>query len=68
MPSRRRVMQGGVATGAAVALGAPRLLTGRASAAVPTADPIPPDSIPKYVTPLFILPAMPSAETSTSVN
>lgn len=60
-------MQGGVAAGAAVALGGPTLLTRRASAAANTAV-IPVTSIPKYVTPLFILPAMPKAETRSGTN
>jgi spore coat protein A len=54
MPTRRTFVKGGVVAGAAAAVGAPRLLTGSAQAAV-----IQPNSIPKYVTPLFIMPAMP---------
>ena len=55
MSTRRQVLKGGVAVAAAAAIGGPRLLRSRtAEAAV-----IDPNSIPKYVTPLFILPAMP---------
>jgi spore coat protein A, manganese oxidase len=55
MSSRRQVLKGGVAVGAAAAIGAPRLLRSRPAEAAT----ITPGSIPKYVTPLFILPAMP---------
>ena len=56
-PTRRQVVKGGVTIGAAAAIGGPRLLTARAHAAV-----LDPTTIPKYVTPLFILPAMPAAK------
>ncbi|MGH3392605.1 MAG: multicopper oxidase domain-containing protein [Actinomadura sp.] len=55
MPTRRQFVQAGVVAGTAAALGAPVLLRARPA----QADPIPPSNIPKYVTPLFILPAMP---------
>src|SRR5438874_2174730 len=55
MSTRRQLLKGGVVAGAAAAVGGPRLLRSRkAEAAIIT-----PSSIPKYVTPLFILPAMP---------
>jgi bilirubin oxidase len=55
MATRRQVLKGGVVIGAAAAIGGPYLLRStKASAAA-----IDPSSIPKYVTPLFIMPAMP---------
>jgi spore coat protein A len=60
MPSRRQVVKGGVVAGAAAAVGGPYLLTGRAEAQV-----INPTTIPKYVTPLFIMPAMPRVRLGT---
>ncbi|MBO0884815.1 MAG: hypothetical protein J2P17_31690, partial [Mycobacterium sp.] len=56
MSTRRRVLQGGVVAGAAVAVGGPRLLFKNRKAEAAAIDP---NSIPKYVTPLFILPALP---------
>ena len=62
MPSRRQVVKVGVAAGAVAAVGGPRLLMNRrAEAAVIT-----PSSIPKYVTPLRILRAMPPTRNSSS--
>jgi bilirubin oxidase len=61
MPTRRQFVKGGIAVGAAAAIGAPRLLTGSAAAAT-----IDPTTIPKYVTPLFILPQMPPVSTSSA--
>ena len=56
--SRRQLLKAGAVTGGAAALiGAPQLLSRTSSAA--RAATITPSSIPKYVTPLFILPAMP---------
>jgi FtsP/CotA-like multicopper oxidase with cupredoxin domain len=55
MPTRRQFVKSGVVAGTALALGAPRLLTSRRAEAA-TLDR---NTIPKYVTPLFILPAMP---------
>lgn len=56
MPSRRQFVKAGVvAAGAAAAIGGPVLLTRQTAQAAA----IDPSSIPKYVTPLFILPAMP---------
>jgi bilirubin oxidase len=55
MSTRRQLLKGGVVAGAAAAIGGPRLLRShKADAAT-----IDPNSIPKYVTPLRILPAMP---------
>jgi bilirubin oxidase len=62
MPTRRQFVQGSVAVGAAAAVGAPRLLTTRKAEAAA----IDPNTIPKYVTPLFILPAMPPAPSTSS--
>lgn len=62
MPTRRHVLKGGVAAGAAAAVGGPRLLTG--SAAASRATRLDPTTIPKYATRLFILPAMPRTGTS----
>jgi len=56
MPTRRQFVQAGVVAGAAVALGGPYLLLSGRNAAAATLDP---NTIPKYVTPLFVLPAMP---------
>ncbi|GAA3613597.1 multicopper oxidase domain-containing protein [Nonomuraea rosea] len=56
MTTRRQLLKGGVVAGAAAAIGGPRLLLGSSSAAAAVINP---NSIPKYVTPLFILPAMP---------
>lgn len=56
MPTRRQFVQAGVVAGAAVALGGPYLLLTGRDAAAATLDP---NTIPKYVTPLFVLPAMP---------
>lgn len=49
-------MQAGVVAGAAVAVGGPYLLLTGSKAEAATIDP---NTIPKYVTPLFVLPAMP---------
>ncbi|MGH3390871.1 MAG: bilirubin oxidase, partial [Actinomadura sp.] len=54
MPTRRQVVKGGVAAGAAAAIAGPQLLTRTAQAAT-----IPGASIPKYQTNLHIIPAMP---------
>jgi spore coat protein A, manganese oxidase len=62
MSTRRQVLKGGVAAGAAAAIAGPRLLRSR-NAEAATIDP---NSIPKYVTPLFILPAMPPTANSSS--
>jgi spore coat protein A, manganese oxidase len=62
MSTRRNVLKVGVAAGAATAIGAPRLLRGNKAEAAT----INPSSIPKYVTPLFILPAMPPVSNSSS--
>lgn len=56
MPTRRQFIQAGVVAGAAVAVGGPYLLLTGSKAAAATIDP---NTIPKYVTPLFVLPAMP---------
>jgi spore coat protein A len=56
MSTRRQVLKGGVVAGAAAAIGGPRLLLKSRKAEAASIDP---SSIPKYVTPLFILPAMP---------
>jgi bilirubin oxidase len=55
MSTRRQVLKGGVAAGAAAAIAGPRLLRSHTAEAA-TIDA---KSIPKYVTPLFIVPAMP---------
>jgi len=62
MPTRRQVVKGGVAAGAVAAVGGPRLLMNRRAEAAT----ITPSSIPKYVTPLRILPAMPPTRNSSS--
>lgn len=55
MTTRRQVLKGGVVLGATAAFAGPWLLRSpKAQAAI-----IDPSSIPKYVTPLFIFPAMP---------
>lgn len=59
MATRRQFLKAGVFAGAAVAVGGPVLLTRTASAA---ADIIDPTTIPKYVTPLFVLPQMPKQD------
>jgi spore coat protein A, manganese oxidase len=56
MPTRRQFVKGGVVAGGALALGGPHLLTSRTAEAASTLDPT---TIPKFVTPLKILPAMP---------
>ncbi|HEX4812228.1 MAG TPA: multicopper oxidase domain-containing protein [Nonomuraea sp.] len=56
MTTRRQLLKGGVVAGAAAAIGGPRLLLGSSRAEAATLDP---NSIPKYVSPLRILPAMP---------
>lgn len=55
MTTRRQLLRGGVVAGAAGAFAGPWLLSSRKAEAAA----IPPSSIPKYVTPLFVLPAMP---------
>ncbi|HEU5157231.1 MAG TPA: bilirubin oxidase, partial [Streptosporangiaceae bacterium] len=62
-PTRRQVVKGGVVAGAAAAVGGPRLLLNSRKAEAAT---ITPSSIPKYVTPLRILPAMPPTRTSST--
>jgi spore coat protein A len=57
MPTRRQFVKGGVVAGTAVALGGPHLLSSRKAEAATLLDP---NTIPKYQTPLFILPAMPT--------
>ncbi|HEY7144226.1 MAG TPA: multicopper oxidase domain-containing protein [Streptosporangiaceae bacterium] len=59
--SRRTVLKAGAITGGAAAIGVPQLLVRSTPAAAAT---IAPSSIPKYATPLFVLPAMPT----TSAN
>src|SRR5262245_21827086 len=60
VPNRRQVLKAGVFTGAAVLVPVSwKVLTA-------SADPLPggtldPTTVPKYVTPLFVLPAMPRA-------
>lgn len=56
MNTRRQLLRGGVVAGAAVALGGPKLLLSSRKAEAATIDP---NTIPKYVTPLYIMPAMP---------
>ncbi|HEY7484279.1 MAG TPA: multicopper oxidase domain-containing protein [Streptosporangiaceae bacterium] len=63
MSTRRQVLKGGVVVGAAAALGAPRLLVRGSQAEAATIDP---SSIPKYVTPLYIMPAMPPTRNTSS--
>jgi spore coat protein A, manganese oxidase len=55
MSTRRQLLKAGVVVGAGAAIGGPRLLRSRRA----EASVLNPDSIPKFVTPLFILPAMP---------
>jgi bilirubin oxidase len=56
--SRRQLLAAGAAvTGSAAVVGVPQLLSRTAASA--RAATITPSSIPKYVTPLFVLPAMP---------
>src|SRR3954454_23443366 len=67
MVSRRHVVLGGAAVGAAALV---PLLRSRTAG---TADPVPggtlnPTTIPKYVTPLFILPAMPPSGSSSGTD
>src|SRR5581483_5609184 len=64
MSTRRNVLKAGVVAGAGAAIGGPRLLRSRKAEAA-TIDP---NSIPKYVTPLFILPAMPPAPSTTNTH
>jgi spore coat protein A, manganese oxidase len=65
MSTRRQVLKGGVAAGAAAAIAGPHLLRSRTAEAA-TIDP---NTIPKYVTPLFILPAMPpTSNTASSIK
>ncbi|MBO0772210.1 MAG: multicopper oxidase domain-containing protein [Actinobacteria bacterium] len=64
MVTRRQVLKGGIAVGAAAAIGGPYLLrSSRAQAAA-----IDPGSIPKYVTPLFIIPPMPPLSTGDGMD
>jgi spore coat protein A, manganese oxidase len=60
MSTRRNVLKAGAAAGAVAAIGGPRLLRSRRAEAAT----INPSSIPKFVTPLFILPAMPPVSLS----
>jgi len=62
MPTRRQVVKGGAVAGAAAAIGGPRLLMNRRAEAAT----ITPSSIPKYVAPLRILPAMPPVRNSST--
>src|SRR5919197_5595683 len=62
MPTRRQVVKGGVAAGAVAAVGGPRLLMSRRAEAAT----ITPSSIPKYVTPLRIIPAMPPTRNTSA--
>ncbi|MBO0809130.1 MAG: twin-arginine translocation signal domain-containing protein, partial [Actinobacteria bacterium] len=61
MVTRRQVLKGGVVVGAAAAIGGPYLLRSSSRAAAAAIDP---GSIPKYVTPLFVIPPMPPVSTS----
>jgi spore coat protein A, manganese oxidase len=54
--TRRQLMKAGILTGAAAAIGGPELLAHVNRAAATTIDAT---TIPQFVTPLFILPAMP---------
>jgi len=66
MSTRRQVIKGGVVAGAAAAVAGPRLLTRSSKAEAAAIDP---NSIPKYVTPLRILPAMqPTRVTSDHIE
>jgi len=69
MPTRRQVLKAGAVAGAASVIPAGILL--RKGTAL--ADPVPggtlnPTTIPKYVTPLFILPAMPPSGSSSGTD
>jgi len=60
MLTRRQLIQAGTVTGAALLV--PAALRARSAGAAPVpGGTLPPLSIPKYVTPLFILPVMPQA-------
>jgi spore coat protein A, manganese oxidase len=54
--TRRQLLKAGIVTGAAAAIGGPQLLAATNKAAATTIDPT---TIPQFVTPLYILPAMP---------
>jgi spore coat protein A len=65
MFNRRQIMKAGVLTGAVTLIGPSTL---RASAAALPGGSLDPTTVAKYVTPLFILPAMPRAGTDSGLD
>jgi FtsP/CotA-like multicopper oxidase with cupredoxin domain len=64
-PTRRQLLKGGVVAGAAVALGGPQLLARGSRAVAATIDPT---TIQQFVTPLFVLPAMPLSGSTSNYD
>jgi bilirubin oxidase len=70
MVNRRQVLKASTVTGAAMLVPASlvvRLRAGAAAAPVPGGT-LDPNNVPKYVSPLFVLPAMPRAGTASGVD
>ncbi|HKT05355.1 MAG TPA: bilirubin oxidase, partial [Rugosimonospora sp.] len=69
MPTRRAILKTGTVAGAALLVPAAALVhRGRAAAATVAGGTLDPTTVPKYATPLFVLPAMPTAGTAAGVD
>ncbi|MCU7727770.1 multicopper oxidase domain-containing protein [Actinoplanes sp. KI2] len=69
MPTRRQLLKTGAIAGAAALVPAGILLrTGTALAQPVPGGTLDPTTIPKYVTPLFVIPAMPSSGSTSSMD
>ena len=68
MASRRQILKAGAVAGAVSLVPAGVLLRSRADAQPVPGGTLDPTTIPKYVTPLFILPTMPSTGTAGGVD
>jgi bilirubin oxidase len=68
MLNRRRLIQAGALTGAVAIIGPGALRAGATAAAAVPGGSLDPTTVPKYVTPLFVLPAMPQAGTASGLD
>src|SRR5690349_12370367 len=69
MPTRRQLLKTGAIAGAAALVPAGILLRNGTALAQPVpGGTLDPTTIPKYVTPLFVIPAMPSSGSTSSVD
>ncbi|MFI5893716.1 multicopper oxidase family protein [Actinoplanes sp. NPDC051513] len=69
MPTRRQLLKTGAIAGAATLVPAGVLLRGGTALAQPVpGGTLDPTTIPKYVTPLFVIPAMPAAGSTSGVD